>query len=343
MSYAPEPDLFIRTGGEQRISNFLLWQLAYTELYFTDTLWPDFDAAALDARDRLVPQPRAALRPHQRAARSREARRGRLKGAARRTHRHGRGPDRRAAGRAVPAAAARARGRCRRSSLLVAAATSGRACAALERARGARAVAAAVGARAVLAARSARACSRRCSRWPALFWVAASRRSGCGAACAAGPARSALRRGRLRRAGSARASRMVALRAARACCSCSCSSGSPTPPPISSAAPGAGASSRPRSARARPGKAWRRPGRRRAVRYHHRVFHRPRAPGSPLVAAALLLAHGQHRRRPVRIADEAPGRRQGQRQPAARPRRHARPHRQRDGGAAARRAAAAVA
>jgi undecaprenyl diphosphate synthase len=49
MNYAPEPDLFVRTGGEQRISNFLLWQLAYTELYFTDTLWPDFDAAALDA------------------------------------------------------------------------------------------------------------------------------------------------------------------------------------------------------------------------------------------------------------------------------------------------------
>jgi undecaprenyl diphosphate synthase len=48
MSYAPEPDLFIRTGGEQRISNFLLWQLAYTELYFTETLWPDFDAVALD-------------------------------------------------------------------------------------------------------------------------------------------------------------------------------------------------------------------------------------------------------------------------------------------------------
>src|SRR5436190_23425740 len=42
MSYAPEPDLFIRTGGEQRISNFLLWQLAYTEFYFTDVLWPDF-------------------------------------------------------------------------------------------------------------------------------------------------------------------------------------------------------------------------------------------------------------------------------------------------------------
>lgn len=46
MSYAPEPDLFIRTGGEMRISNFLLWQLAYTELYFTDTLWPDFDEEA---------------------------------------------------------------------------------------------------------------------------------------------------------------------------------------------------------------------------------------------------------------------------------------------------------
>jgi len=49
MSYAPEPDLFIRTGGEQRVSNFLLWQLAYAELHFTDTLWPDFDAGALDA------------------------------------------------------------------------------------------------------------------------------------------------------------------------------------------------------------------------------------------------------------------------------------------------------
>ena len=47
MAYAPEPDLFIRTGGEQRVSNFLLWQLAYTELYFTERLWPDFDADAL--------------------------------------------------------------------------------------------------------------------------------------------------------------------------------------------------------------------------------------------------------------------------------------------------------
>ena len=45
----PDPDLFVRTGGEQRISNFLLWNLAYTELYFTDTLWPDFDAAGYDA------------------------------------------------------------------------------------------------------------------------------------------------------------------------------------------------------------------------------------------------------------------------------------------------------
>ena len=48
MHDAPEPDLFIRTGGEQRISNFLLWQLAYTELYFTDVFWPNFDTAELD-------------------------------------------------------------------------------------------------------------------------------------------------------------------------------------------------------------------------------------------------------------------------------------------------------
>ncbi len=45
----PEPDLFIRTGGEQRISNFLLWQLAYTELYFSSALWPDFDEQELEA------------------------------------------------------------------------------------------------------------------------------------------------------------------------------------------------------------------------------------------------------------------------------------------------------
>jgi len=45
----PDPDLFIRTGGEQRLSNFLLWNLAYTELYFTDCLWPDFGPAAFEA------------------------------------------------------------------------------------------------------------------------------------------------------------------------------------------------------------------------------------------------------------------------------------------------------
>lgn len=45
----PPPDLCIRTGGEQRISNFMLWQLAYAELYFTDLYWPDFDQGALDA------------------------------------------------------------------------------------------------------------------------------------------------------------------------------------------------------------------------------------------------------------------------------------------------------
>lgn len=48
MSWAPEPDLFIRTGGESRISNFMIWQLAYTELYFTDTYWPDFNNKELD-------------------------------------------------------------------------------------------------------------------------------------------------------------------------------------------------------------------------------------------------------------------------------------------------------
>ena len=49
LAHVPDPDLVIRTGGEQRISNFLLWQSAYSELYFTDKLWPEFDAAALDA------------------------------------------------------------------------------------------------------------------------------------------------------------------------------------------------------------------------------------------------------------------------------------------------------
>ena len=48
LAEAPEPELFIRTGGETRISNFMLWQMAYAELYFTDVLWPDFDVAEVD-------------------------------------------------------------------------------------------------------------------------------------------------------------------------------------------------------------------------------------------------------------------------------------------------------
>lgn len=48
LAHLPEPDLFIRTGGVQRISNFVLWELAYTELYFTHTLWPDFDKSAFE-------------------------------------------------------------------------------------------------------------------------------------------------------------------------------------------------------------------------------------------------------------------------------------------------------
>ncbi|HMA06802.1 MAG TPA: undecaprenyl diphosphate synthase family protein, partial [Ramlibacter sp.] len=48
LAHVPDPDLVIRTGGERRLSNFLLWQSAYAELYFSDKLWPEFDAAALD-------------------------------------------------------------------------------------------------------------------------------------------------------------------------------------------------------------------------------------------------------------------------------------------------------
>ena len=61
------PDLFIRTGGERRISNFLLWQLAYTELYFTDTLWPDFDDKAFDEalQDYAKRQRRYGMTPEQ--------------------------------------------------------------------------------------------------------------------------------------------------------------------------------------------------------------------------------------------------------------------------------------
>jgi undecaprenyl diphosphate synthase len=72
LAHVPDPDLVIRTGGEQRISNFLLWQAAYSELFFSDKLWPDFDAAALDAAiadysrrerrfGRTSPQPQAAV------------------------------------------------------------------------------------------------------------------------------------------------------------------------------------------------------------------------------------------------------------------------------------------
>ena len=68
MAYAPDPELLIRTGGESRISNFLLWQMAYTELFFTDALWPDFSALVLDealewfgARDRRFGASSAAL------------------------------------------------------------------------------------------------------------------------------------------------------------------------------------------------------------------------------------------------------------------------------------------
>jgi undecaprenyl diphosphate synthase len=49
LAFAPDPDLLIRTGGESRISNFLLWQVAYSEIYVTPTLWPDFDAAQMEA------------------------------------------------------------------------------------------------------------------------------------------------------------------------------------------------------------------------------------------------------------------------------------------------------
>ena len=48
LAHVPDPDLVIRTGGEMRISNFLLWQAAYSEFVFSDRLWPDFDEAALD-------------------------------------------------------------------------------------------------------------------------------------------------------------------------------------------------------------------------------------------------------------------------------------------------------
>jgi undecaprenyl diphosphate synthase len=70
LSGSPDPDLLIRTGGESRISNFLLWQLAYAELYFTETLWPDFDREALEcaitwyaARERRFGRTSEQLKP----------------------------------------------------------------------------------------------------------------------------------------------------------------------------------------------------------------------------------------------------------------------------------------
>lgn len=74
LAHVPDPDLLIRTGGEFRISNFLLWQTAYSELYFSDKLWPDFDAAALDdaisvfnARERRFGQTSAQLKATEKA------------------------------------------------------------------------------------------------------------------------------------------------------------------------------------------------------------------------------------------------------------------------------------
>ena len=70
LSYAPDPDLFIRTGGEVRISNFLLWQAAYSELVFTDCLWPEFGAAELDAALGRVRAAASAASARCRAARA---------------------------------------------------------------------------------------------------------------------------------------------------------------------------------------------------------------------------------------------------------------------------------
>ena len=59
---APEVDLLIRTGGEKRLSDFLLWESAYAELWFTDRMWPEFGVDDLKARSRRIPPPRAPLR-----------------------------------------------------------------------------------------------------------------------------------------------------------------------------------------------------------------------------------------------------------------------------------------
>ena len=64
----PDPDLLIRTSGEMRVSNFLLWQIAYAEIWVTETLWPDFRAPASARGDRRLPEARSPLRRHQAGA-----------------------------------------------------------------------------------------------------------------------------------------------------------------------------------------------------------------------------------------------------------------------------------
>jgi undecaprenyl diphosphate synthase len=75
LAHVPDPDLVIRTGGERRLSNFLLWQAAYSELYFTDKLWPEFDNAALDEAlaDYAARERRFGRTPEQVAPRSKRA------------------------------------------------------------------------------------------------------------------------------------------------------------------------------------------------------------------------------------------------------------------------------
>ena len=263
MGYAPEPDLFIRTGGEQRISNFLLWQLAYTELYFTDTLWPDFDAAALDAA--IASYRSASAASAAPASRSQRAE----------------------PGTRPPESAARRADRSRRPSLIAALL---RRCSSLAGVAWARSCSWSLLARRCCGVGApVPACATAAARVLARSALSA-RRSGCCPAPARAPS-AALAASCVAAAFSgscvaplwlARRRTPAALAAARAgghgSCSwpawlalvvlarrcpwlllvLACSSGSPTPPPISPAALRAGASSRPRSARARPGRASRR-------------------------------------------------------------------------------------
>ena len=77
LAHVPDPDLLIRTGGEQRMSNFLLWQAAYSELYFSDKLWPEFDAAALDEAWPITPHASGASARRSEQVTSRRPPRGR--------------------------------------------------------------------------------------------------------------------------------------------------------------------------------------------------------------------------------------------------------------------------